>query len=165
MTFFTWRITQKLHFLKTISKVKPLGLFSSKILLDLYTGTRATTWWGNDKVERTIQIQKPVIPENLENKEFWSGWLAKVKLDIYATLRFTHMKERICKKQYYWSYSTVFTKTISTVVCPHLEYCWKIKTEFMGLTRENLPSKLKKRSKNLQRGEKTFLWKREMILL
>lgn len=33
------------------------------------------------------------ILENLLNTEFWSGWLAKVKLDTYAILGFTGEKE------------------------------------------------------------------------
>ena len=47
------------------------------------------------------------------------------------------------------------------------EILLKNKTRVCGTIRENhgLPNQLKEKSKNLQRGEMTFLWKGEVILL
>ena len=133
-------MTEKFHFLQTVFQKLPFfGSFSTKISTDLFTQTRAITWRGNDKTGEGDSDTKPTILENLQNTEFWSEWLAKVKLDTYAILRFTKVKERKCNKQYYWSYNLIFIhniifiKTIITTVCLHLKYCWKIKAEFLGL--------------------------------
>ena len=91
--------------------------------------------------------------------------------NIYATLRFTWVKERNCKKQYYWSYNlilvhgTIFTNHYNSVSTS--EILLKNKTRVCGTIRENcgLPNQLKEKSKNLQRGEMTSLRKGEVILL
>ena len=70
-----------------------------------------------------------------------------MKLDIYATLRFTWVKERNCKKQYYQSYNlilvhgTIFTKTIKTKTVSTSEILLKTKTRVCGTLRESWSTK------------------------
>ena len=91
--------------------------------------------------------------------ELWSGWLAKVKLDIYATLRFTWVKERKCKKllsvlQSPWFVAPYLPRQLLKQ-CGPSKILLKNKTRVCGIIRENrgLPNQLKEKSKNLQ-GEK-----------
>ena len=74
-----------------ISKVKPLlDYFLPKFqLLHILTP-------GLSLDETMIKVEccgwlrsRPIIQETPQSMEFWSGWLVKVKVDTYATLRFT----------------------------------------------------------------------------
>ena len=97
--------------------------------------------------------------------ELWSGWLAKVKLDILCNLEIytgegKKLQETILSilqpylGSWHHSYQNNYYNSVSTS-----EILLKNKTRVCGIISENcgLPNQLKEKSKNLQRREMTFL--------